>query len=186
MLIQMASRYPGNTFKNLTSGKALRGVRKFISIYSNPELNWEDIKKLRDWTSLPIILKGILDPNDAAKATEIGMDGIIVSNHGGRQVDGSVSSVEMLEEIRSREEGKLKILVDSGIRSGSDIFKCLALGADGVLIGRPYVYALALDGQNGVKTYLSNLIAELQLTMALSGCKSIEDINKGRLKIRKG
>lgn len=109
------------------------------------------------------------------------MDGIIVSNHGGRQVDGAVSTVKALPDIAKDVNGEVPILMDSGIRSGSDIFKAIALGADGVLLGRPYTYALAIAGKQGVQEVIQNYRAEFELTMALSGCRSVDEINADRL-----
>ncbi|MBR9921824.1 MAG: lactate 2-monooxygenase [Bacteroidetes bacterium] len=173
----LMSRYPGSFFANLRSGKPVKAVRKFIDIYSRPSLSWEDIPRIREYTSLPILLKGILHPDDARRAMDLGMDGIIVSNHGGRQVDGSVSSMEMLPKIAEVVGGKIPIMLDSGIRSGADVFKALALGATAVCLGRPYVYALALGGQKGVDEYLRNIIADFELTMGLAGCKSVSEIS---------
>lgn len=177
-LIKMARRYPGGTFHNIRSRRALKGVRKFIEIYSNPSLSWDHIARLRQWTDLPIILKGILHKDDAGRATEYGVDGIVVSNHGGRQVDGAVSSFEMLQEVVDEVGDKTDVLFDSGIRTGADIFKCLAVGARGVLIGRPYAYALALAGRRGVVELMENLREELALTMVLSGCPDISSITR--------
>ena len=128
----------------LRSGRPIKAVRKFVSTYSNPSTTWEDLKFLRSRTKLPIVLKGILHADDARKALDAGMDGIIVSNHGGRQVDGSIASLEALPEIIKVVGGKVPVLLDSGIRGGADVFKALALGATAVCIGRPYVYGWLL------------------------------------------
>jgi lactate 2-monooxygenase len=175
---QLMQRYPGSFWGNLRSGRPLKAVRKFINIYSRPSLSWEDLPRIRQYTDLPILLKGILHPEDARKAVDLGMDGLIISNHGGRQVDGAVSSFEMLPKIAEVVQGKVPLLIDSGIRTGADAFKALALGATAICLGRPYVYALAIDGQRGVEEYLSNMIADLELTMGLAGCASIEEINR--------
>jgi lactate 2-monooxygenase len=127
------------------------------------------------------LLKGILHADDAQKAIDYGMDGIIVSNHGGRQVDGSISTLEVLPSIVERINAQLPVLIDSGFRSGADVFKALALGANAVCIGRPYVYGLAVAGSAGVYHVLRNLLAEFELTMGLSGCKNISEINKDML-----
>ena len=162
--------------KRRIDGNALETVRKFTSIFSNPAINWNDIELIRSWTNLPIYLKGIIRPDDALRAIQIGVDGIIVSNHGGRQIDGSISTIEALTSILPVTKDKLEVWVDSGIRTGSDIYKCLALGAKGVLVGRPFAMALAVGGAKGMKDYLNYMIAELELTMALSGCASVSDI----------
>lgn len=163
-------------FAKIRNGKAMKAIRKFSSIFPNPGLSWTDIDNIRSWTKLPVYLKGILRSDDALRAAEIGMDGIIVSNHGGRQIDGSVATVEAFPGILNAVKGKLEVWVDSGIRSGSDIFKCLALGAKGVLIGRPFAMALACGGQQAMQDCLVNILSELELTMILTGCKSIEQI----------
>jgi lactate 2-monooxygenase len=175
-LIRLNNRIPGGFLSNMTSGKAMKTVRKFTTIFSNPAIHWDDISLIREWTTLPVYLKGILRPDDAMKAASLGVDGIIVSNHGGRQIDGSVPSVEALPPILAAAKGKMEIWVDSGIRSGSDVFKCLAMGATGVMIGRPYAMALACNGTEGVIDCLTNILSELELNMALSGCKNISEI----------
>lgn len=175
-MISLNRRMPGGFWNNLRSGNAMKSVRKFTTVFSNPGINWQDIELIRSWTSLPIYLKGILRPDDALKAVSMGVDGIIISNHGGRQIDGTVSSVETLPSIVSAVNHQLDIWIDSGIRSGSDVYKCIAMGATGVLIGRPYAMALACNGEQGVVDCLSNILAELELNMALSGCHAIDDI----------
>jgi L-lactate dehydrogenase (cytochrome) len=141
----------------------------YLSVLSNPSLNWDDLEWLRGITSLPIVVKGIQHPDDAREAVERGIDGIVVSNHGGRQVDGALGSLDALAPIAEASGDKLTILFDSGVRSGSDVIKALALGADAVCLGRPYVWGLALDGQAGVETVLKMILAELDLTLALCG-----------------
>ena len=150
----------------------------FMRIYSNPTITWERIAFLRGVTKLPIILKGINHPADARQAIRIGVDGIIVSNHGGRQIDGAIAALDALELVAREVAGALPVLFDSGIRSGADVFKAIALGADAVLIGRPYVYGLAIAGEAGVSAVLRNMLAELDLTMGLCGCRTVEDIKK--------
>ncbi len=180
-LWQMAGNYPGSRWHNIRSGKALKAVRTFINTYTNPALNWEDLAFLRDHTQLPILLKGILHPQDAQRALDEGMDGIIVSNHGGRQVDGAISTIDALPDIVQVIGGKIPVLMDSGIRSGADMFKAIALGASAVCLGRPYVYGLALQGAGGVEAVIRNLMADFELTMRLSGCKTISDIRASTL-----
>lgn len=181
-LIKMVNAYPGNGFiSKLRSGKPLRAVQKFISIYSNPALAWDDLKFLREQTKLPVLLKGILHTEDARLAIDHGVDGIIVSNHGGRQVDGSISTLEALPKIVETVNGKIPVLLDSGVRGGGDVFKALALGARAVCLGRPYAYGLAIAGQSGVEEVLKNFITDLDLTMGLSGCKHVSEINRSCL-----
>ncbi|HEY3813206.1 MAG TPA: lactate 2-monooxygenase [Caulobacteraceae bacterium] len=153
----------------------------FTQIYSDPSLTWEKLKTLRKLTRLPILVKGIQHPEDAALAVEHGFDGIVVSNHGGRQVDGAVGSADQLVLCAERVDGKIPVLFDSGVRSGADAFKALALGADAVCIGRPYAYGLAVGGQAGVEAVLSNLVAELDITLALSGWTSASQLNRDAL-----
>jgi lactate 2-monooxygenase len=177
-LISMVSRYPGsNFFSKLISGRPIKAVQKFVSTYTNPSLQWSDLQYLRDQTGLPILLKGVLHPEDAQKAIEFGINGIIVSNHGGRQVDGSISAIDALPEIVNAVHDKIPVLIDSGIRGGGDVFKALALGATAVCIGRPYAYGLALAGERGVYDVLNNFMADFELTMALAGCKNVAEIN---------
>ena len=175
-LFEMARNYPGNPLKNLVSGEPLAAVRKFISTYSRPSLTWENLAFLRERTKLPIVLKGILHPDDARKAVEHGMDGVIVSNHGGRQVDGAIATIDALPDVVEAVEGRIPVLFDSGVRGGADVFKALALGATAVCLGRPYVYGLALGGEEGVRAIIRNLIADFDLTMGLAGCRSVSEI----------
>jgi lactate 2-monooxygenase len=158
-------------------------VGHYLAVFVNPTLTWERLEWLRGTTSLPIVLKGILHPDDAREARERGVDGIVVSNHGGRQIDGAIASLDALPAVLDAVGDGVTVLLDSGIRSGADIFKALALGADGVLVGRPYLWGLALDGQNGVETVLRSLLAELDLTMALSGFTRTAEIDPGVLRV---
>ncbi len=181
-LIGMVRKFPGEGFfKKLRSGKPVKAVQKFVATYSNPCTTWEDLKFLRQHTKLPIVLKGILHPDDARKAMDFGMDGIIVSNHGGRQVDGSISTIEALPKITEVVNGKIPVLMDSGIRGGADAFKAIALGAKAVCIGRPYVYGLSIAGQQGVYEVLRNFMTDFELTMGLTGCKNISEITRETL-----
>lgn len=181
-LLKMVNSYPGSGFfKKMKSGKPMKAVQTFTSMYTNPFTTWDDLKFLREHTTLPILVKGILHPEDARKALDYGMDGMIVSNHGGRQVDGSVSTLEMLPKIVEVVNRKIPVLLDSGIRGGADAFKALALGANAVCVGRPYVYGLAIAGEGGVREVLQNLLADFELTMGLAGCKSIAEINREML-----
>ena len=160
--------------------KTFDAVKTFTGVYSRPSITWEDLAFLRTVTNLPILLKGILHPKDAELAVQYGMDGIIVSNHGGRQVDGAIAAIDALPKVVEavRKAGSdMPILMDSGIRTGADVFKALALGAKAVCVGRPYAYGLALAGQQGVEEVLSNIIAEFEFTMALAGCKDLSEID---------
>jgi lactate 2-monooxygenase len=157
-------------------------VGHFLGVFANPALTWERLEWLRGATSLPIVLKGILHPDDAGQARERGVDAIVVSNHGGRQIDGAIASLDALPPILDAVGEGMTVLLDSGIRSGADAFKALALGADAVLVGRPYLWGLALDGQNGVETVLRCILAELDLTMALSSCTELGDLHPSLLR----
>ena len=176
-LLSMAQRYPGSTWAALRSGRALRAVRQFVGIFSNPALTWADLPFLRQQTRLPILLKGILHPDDARRAVDAGLDGLVVSNHGGRQVDGSIAAFDALPGVVGAVNGQIPVLFDSGIRTGADMFKALALGAKVVCVGRPYVYGLALHGERGVTTVLQHLLADFELTMGLAGCRSTREID---------
>lgn len=180
-VIRLMRRYPGSFWQNLRSGRPLKAVRTFIQTYSRPSLTWDDLARLREMTHLPIILKGILHSGDARKAVEYGVDGIIVSNHGGRQVDGALASIEALPAVVQAVEGRIPVLLDSGVRTGSDVYKALALGATAVLIGRPYVYGLAIAGEEGVAEVLRNFMADFELTMGLAGCRNVKEIRQERL-----
>jgi len=153
----------------------------FLGIQANPALNWEDLSQLREMTTLPIVVKGIQHPDDAREAVRRGIDGIVVSNHGGRQVAGAIGSLDALPAIAAAADDDLAILFDSGVRGGADALKALALGADAVCLGRPYIWGLALDGQAGVETVLKMVLAELDLTMALCGLTRPEEIGPGLL-----
>jgi lactate 2-monooxygenase len=151
-------------------------VGHFVGVFSNPGVTWEDLAFLRGTTDLPILLKGVLHPDDAARALDHGVDGLIVSNHGGRQVDGAIAALDALPGVVDAVDGRLPVLLDSGVRSGSDALKALALGARAVLLGRPYMWGLALDGEEGVRRVLRSFLAELDLALALSGHTAVETI----------
>ena len=174
--MQLTRAYPERFVSGLRSGHARAAVHTFTRIYSRPSLSWDDLPFLRERTKLPILLKGILHPDDAARAVDEGIDGVIVSNHGGRQVDGATSTIEALPGIAAAIDGRVPIVLDSGVRSGADAFKALALGATAVGIGRPYAYALAIAGEAGVRELLQNLMADFDLTLGLAGCRSASEI----------
>jgi lactate 2-monooxygenase len=180
-LIQLTAAYPGPFLQTLRSGRGRAAVQRFTDIYSRPTLTWEHLSFLRDRTDLPILLKGILHPDDASRAVQLGINGIVVSNHGGRQVDGSIATLEALPPIAGAVGGRIPILLDSGIRGGADAFKAIALGASAVLIGRPYVYGLAIAGEEGVREVIENLNADFDLTMGLAGCRSVAEIGRESL-----
>jgi lactate 2-monooxygenase len=157
-------------------------IETFLDVFADAALEWDDLARLREWTSLPVLLKGIVHPDDATRALDHGVDGIVVSNHGGRQVDGSVATLDALPEIAERVAGRVPIVLDSGVRGGADAFTALALGATAVGIGRPYAYGLAVAGTDGVREVVRNHIAELDVTMALAGHRSIAEIGPDSLR----
>ncbi|MEV5474508.1 lactate 2-monooxygenase [Streptomyces sp. NPDC052207] len=144
-------------------------VMHFVGMFADPGKTWPDLAFLRENWDGPIVLKGILHPDDALRAVDAGMDGVVVSNHGGRQVAGSVAAADALPRVVEAVGDRLAVLFDSGVRTGDDMFKALALGARAVLVGRPYAYGLGLDGQAGVEHVIRCLLAEFDLTLALSG-----------------
>jgi lactate 2-monooxygenase len=160
----------------------LAGPLVFTQVFSEPALDWARIRQIRDWTKLPVLLKGVMRADDAAAAMAEGYDGLIVSNHGGRQIDGGVAALTVLPEIVAAVAGRAPVLFDSGVRCGGDVFKAIALGAAAVCIGRPYVYGLALGGDHGAAAVMTNLIAELDLIMGLSGAHRIADIQASALR----
>lgn len=175
------ANFPGGLMKNLTSGDPRAAVQRFLGTYSRPNLTWDDLKFLRQHTKLPILLKGVLHPDDARKAVELGIDGLVVSNHGGRQIDGEIASLDALPAVAEAVNGKIPVLFDSGVRGGADVFKALALGATAVCLGRPYVYGLAVAGQRGVEEVIGNLLAEFDLTLGLAGCTRAAGIGRDAL-----
>lgn len=179
-LVDLVRRHPSDLLSSL-KGEARAAVQTFTEIYSRPSLEWENLAFLRELTDLPILLKGIVHPEDAAMAVEAGMDGVIVSNHGGRQVDGAIGSVEALPRIVDEIDGRIPVLMDSGIRGGADMFKALALGADAICVGRPYVYALAAAGEEGVSELITNFISDFDLTLGLAGHSSIANLDRKAL-----
>jgi isopentenyl diphosphate isomerase/L-lactate dehydrogenase-like FMN-dependent dehydrogenase len=152
-------------------------VRHFLAVVSNAALTWDDLAWLRRQTRLPILLKGLLHPADALEAVKRGVEGIIVSNHGGRQVDGAVASLDALPAVAEAVAGRALVLFDGGIRRGADVLKALALGARAVLLGRPYCWGLAAGGEQGVREVLLNLLADFELTLGLAGCSTCAEVS---------
>ncbi|HVT71642.1 MAG TPA: lactate 2-monooxygenase [Lacunisphaera sp.] len=176
--LDQKANFPGGLMQNFSSAAPRAAVQRFMTTYSRPSLQWDDLKFLRQHTKLPLLLKGVLHWDDARKAIEHGVDGIIVSNHGGRQIDGEIASLDALPAVAEVVNGKIPVLFDSGIRSGADVFKALALGATAVCLGRPYVYGLAVAGQRGVEEVIGNVLAELDLTLGLAGCAGVREVGR--------
>ncbi|KAK9060536.1 hypothetical protein SSX86_021240 [Deinandra increscens subsp. villosa] len=156
-------------------------LEAFASRIFDPSLSWKDIAWLKSITKLPVLIKGVLTREDAIKAMEVGVEGIIVSNHGARQLDYVPATIAVLEEVVAAVRGRIPVLFDGGIRRGTDIFKALALGANAVMIGRPVVYGLAAKGGYGARRVIEMLKDELELTMALSGCPTLNDITRNHV-----
>lgn len=198
-LLSMARHHPGSTWRNLREPYARAAVETFLDVFSRSTLTWSDLAWLRARTTLPILVKGIQHPDDALAALDHGADGLIVSNHGGRQIDNAVASLDALapvvDAVRRHSGGgsgagsgagsgsspAVPVLFDSGIRTGADVFTALALGADAVLLGRPWVYGLALAGADGVRAVTEHVLAELDITMALAGVSRTGQIGRHNL-----
>jgi lactate 2-monooxygenase len=155
----------------------LAAAAAVLATFPNLDLTWADLDWLRSQTELPLLVKGVLAAEDAALAFEHGADGIVVSNHGGRQVDGSVAALDALLEVRAAVGPEATVLMDGGIRRGADVLKALALGADCVLLGRPYAFGLAVGGQEGVEAVVRHLVADTDLTLALLGARSVRELD---------
>ncbi|MHA3704176.1 alpha-hydroxy-acid oxidizing protein [Jatrophihabitans sp. YIM 134969] len=175
-LVALTANHPGRFVDNLRSPVPRAAVETFLRIYSRPSLTWDDVEGLRERTDLPIVLKGVLHPDDARRAVDTGVAGIVVSTHGGRQVDGSIGAVDALPGVLAAVDGAIPVLLDSGVRGGADVVKAVALGAAAVLLGRPYVYGLAVAGEEGVGEVLDDVLAELDLTMGLVGATSLAEL----------
>ncbi|THU50407.1 hypothetical protein C4D60_Mb06t19890 [Musa balbisiana] len=172
-------------FEDLDLGKMERtndsGLASYVASQVDRSLSWKDVKWLQTITSLPIIVKGLMTAEDTRLAIQAGVAGIVVSNHGARQLDYVPATINCLEEVVKAARGQVPVFLDGGIRRGTDVFKALALGASGVFIGRPVVFALAADGEAGVRKVLQMLRDELELTMALSGCTSLKEITRNHI-----
>ena len=181
----LANYFSDPIFRDAVGGDPLanpsRTFEYFAQVFSDPSRTWTDLERLRQWTRLPILIKGVLHPDDARRAVDHGAAGVIVSNHGGRQLDGAVAALDALPRVADAVGDRTTVLFDSGIRRGSDILKAIALGARAVLLGRPYAYGLAVAGEKGVRDVLLNLIADLDLALALTGCASPGELSRQNL-----
>jgi 4-hydroxymandelate oxidase len=157
-------------------GAGKSGLAEYVTEQLDPALTFRDVEWLASMTKLPVVVKGIVRGDDAVRAAEHGARGVVVSNHGGRQLDGSIASADALPDVVSAVGNRVEVLVDGGIRRGSDVLKALAMGARAVLVGRPILWGLAVDGAAGVTRALTMLGSELDLAMALAGCPTVADV----------
>jgi len=162
-------------FKSLANSEV---IHKFTAGEFDSSLTWQDIEWVHTITNLPIILKGILNPLDAEKACQLNISGIVVSNHGGRQLDTTMATISALPDVVKVVDGRIMVLIDGGIQRGSDVFKALALGADAVLLGRPILWALAVNGKEGLEVMLNLLRDEFEVAMKLAGCRIVDEIKE--------
>lgn len=176
-LLELTRRHPGSFRANLRSGEPRAAVETFLEVFSRPSLDWSELGFLRERTRLPILLKGVQHPDDARLALDAGVDGIIVSTHGGRQVDGAIGALDALPDVVAAVAGRVPVLLDSGVRSGADVVRALALGATAVGVGRPWVYGLAIAGEDGARQVLRDILAETDLTLGLTGRRSIAELS---------
>lgn len=173
-------------FEGLDFGDQTKNPGSFaslVSLQTDATFSWKDLQWLKTVTKLPILIKGVLTAEDAKVAVEAGAAGVIVSNHGARQLDYLPAPIMVLEEIVKAVQGRIPVFMDGGVRRGTDVFKALALGASGVFIGRPVLFSLAVDGEVGVKRMLEILLNEFRLTMALNGCRSLKEITRNHVMV---
>jgi L-lactate dehydrogenase (cytochrome) len=168
----------GNFAPAMPDGAGLAQFTAWVSRNFDPSISWDDLAWVRERWKGPLVLKGILDPADARRACEVGASGIVVSNHGGRQLDGAPSTIRALPAIADAVEGRAELLMDGGIRSGLDVLRALACGASGVLLGRAWAFALAGGGGAGVRRMLDLLRQELLVAMALTGHRRVADVGR--------
>jgi L-lactate dehydrogenase (cytochrome) len=176
-LVGMARAWPGSFRDNLRSPLPRAAVETFLGIYSRPSITWADLAWLRSKTRMPILLKGVLHPDDARRALDEGVDGVVVSTHGGRQVDRSISALEALPDVVAAIDERAPVLLDSGIRSGADVFTAVALGASAVLLGRPFAWGLGLAGEEGVRQVIADVMGEFDLTLGLTGHTAVDQLS---------
>jgi 4-hydroxymandelate oxidase len=176
------SAEPGN-FERLKRPE--QTFHSYMHTLIDPSLTWDAVDWLRSLTSLPILLKGVMAPDDATRAIQAGVSGLVVSNHGGRQLDGAMATLDALPAVADAVSGRCPVLLDGGVRRGADVLKALALGACAVLIGRPYLWGLAAAGEEGVRRVLGILRDELELAMALAGCRSIAEAGRALVEARR-
>jgi isopentenyl diphosphate isomerase/L-lactate dehydrogenase-like FMN-dependent dehydrogenase len=180
--ISMSRAWPGPLLENLRSPLPRAAVETFLGIYSRPSITWDDLAWLRARTRLPILLKGVLHPDDARRAIDEGVDGVVVSTHGGRQVDRSIAALDALPDVVAVVDDRIPVLLDSGVRSGADVLIAVALGARAALLGRPFAWGLALDGEAGVRQVVSDVLGEFDLTLGLTGHTSVDQLSPSVLR----
>jgi lactate 2-monooxygenase len=176
-LVDISRNHPGRFWANLRSPLPRASVDTFLDVFSRSSLTWDHLAFLRKQTSLPIVLKGIMHPDDAARAIAAGVDGIVVSNHAGRQVDDGIGSLDALPGVVEVVAGRIPVLFDSGLRSGADAFVAIALGATAVCAGRAYTYGLAIAGEDGAYQALRNIVAEFDIVLGLAGLRSLSELD---------
>jgi isopentenyl diphosphate isomerase/L-lactate dehydrogenase-like FMN-dependent dehydrogenase len=181
-LVGMARAWPGPLWENLRSPLPRAAVETFLATYSRPSITWADLAWLRARTRLPVLLKGVLHPDDARRALDEGVDGIVVSTHGGRQVDRSIAALDALPDVVAAVGDRAPVLLDSGVRSGADALVAVALGARAVLLGRHYAWGLALGGEAGVRQVVADVLAEFDLTLGLTGHTSVAELSPDALR----
>jgi L-lactate dehydrogenase (cytochrome) len=181
-LVGMARAWPGPLLENLRSPLPRAAVETFLGIYSRPSITWADLAWLRARTRRPIVLKGVLHPDDARRALDEGVDGVVVSTHGGRQVDRSIAALDALPDVVDAVAGRAPVLLDSGVRGGADVLVAVALGARAVLLGRPYVWGLGLAGADGVRQVVSDVLGEFDLTLGLTGHTAVDQLSSDVLR----
>ncbi|XP_020284088.1 peroxisomal (S)-2-hydroxy-acid oxidase GLO1 isoform X2 [Pseudomyrmex gracilis] len=172
------ANFEGDLSRRINSAKTGSGLHEYVTAMFDASLTWDDVKWLKRTTTLPIILKGILTADDALLAVENGVDGIIVSNHGARQIDSVPATIEVLPEINKAVGDKIELYMDGGVRQGVDVFKALALGAKMVFFGRPMLWGLACDGEEGARKILELMRREIDLAFALTGCATVKDVTQ--------
>lgn len=185
-MLRTKRRFFGNIVGHARDVTDASSLMKWTAAQFDPKLDWDKVRRLKEQWGGKLILKGILDPEDARMALEVGCDAIVVSNHGGRQLDGAISSIRALTPILDAVGGRAEVWLDSGIRSGQDVLKALAMGADGTMIGRAWVYGLGALGERGVATALDVIHRELDTTMALCGRRDVRDLDRSVLLVPKG
>ena len=176
-MVGMARAWPGSLRENLRSPLPRAAVETFLATYSRPSITWADLAWLRARTRLPIVLKGVLHPDDARRAVDEGVDGVVVSTHGGRQVDRSIAALDALPDVVAAVAGRAPVLLDSGVRSGADVLVAVALGARAVLLGRPYAWGLGVAGADGVRQVVEDVLGEFDLTLGLSGHTTVDQLS---------